>query len=246
MTIQSKHVVAGIAVLAALAPAGVAVAGGPKHLPRGSEHVKLDPAAFTTRIDNPYFPLRPGDRRVYRKLDLDGSKIRVVETVMNRTKVVANGITARVVHVVDTQRGQMIEETFDWYAQDRAGNVWYLGEDTKFFENGKQVFKPDSWQSGVNGAEPGVIMPARPRTGQRFRQEYAKGVAADRVRVLGRVQQVEIPRRRFKRVLLFEETTPLEPEVLDLFFFARGYGLVLAVEVAGGAERLELVSFKRG
>jgi hypothetical protein len=223
------------------APAGAA----DPRLPRGSEPVDLDPAHFTTKIDNPYFPLRPGDRRVYRKLDLDGSRIRVVETVTDRTKVIANGVRARVVHVVDTERGEMIEETFDWYAQDRAGNVWYLGEDTTFFENGMPVLRPDSWQAGVDGAYPGVVMPGRPRVGLRYRQESYKDVAQDRARILARGVQAEVPGRHFKRTLLVGESTPLEPKVLDLFFFAHGVGLVLAVEVSGGTERLELVRFER-
>jgi hypothetical protein len=252
MTARWKRRAVGLASMAALIavsafPAsaiGVTAQSGDR-LPRGSEPVSLGPADFTTRITNPYFPLKPGQLRVYRSVDLDGSKTRVTERVTRRTKVMANGVTARVVHVVDTQKGQMIEETFDYYAQDRAGNVWYLGEDTRFFRNGKEYFKPDSWQSGVNGAQPGVIMPARPRIGQRFREEYSKGVAQDRLHVLGRVQQVEVSGRRFMRVLLFEETTPLEPEVADLFFFARGVGVVLAVEVSGGTERTELIRFKR-
>ena len=248
MTTKLKPLPTALAALAVLALAGAAIgaaAGSGDRLPRANEPVSLDPADFTTKISNRYFPLRPGQLRVYRKLDLDGSKVRVTERVTDRTKLMANGIRARVVHVVDTEREQMIEETFDYYAQDRAGNVWYLGEDTTFFKDGKPFFKPDTWQAGVNGTQPGVIMPAKPRIGQKFRQEYAKDVAQDRVRVLGRVQQVEVPRRHFKRALLFEETTALEPKVLDLFFFARGVGLVLAVEVSGGAERTELVGFKR-
>jgi hypothetical protein len=244
MTTGLRHLPAALAGLA-FAAATVGAASPGDRLPRGSERVSLDPANFTTTINNRYFPLRPGQVRVYRKRDRAGSRIRVTERVTSRTKLMANGIEARVVHVVDAERGQMIEETFDYYAQDRAGNVWYMGEDTTFFRNGKPYFKPDTWQAGVDGAQPGVIMPARPRIGQRFRQEYYKGVAQDRIRVLGRVQQVEVPRRRFKRTLLFEETTPLEPDVLDLFFFARGVGLVLAVEVSGGAERMELVRLKR-
>jgi hypothetical protein len=240
-----KPVAVTLVGLVFLATAVAAATGPGERLPRGGERVSLDPADFTTTITNRYFPLRPGQLRVYRKLDLDGSKVRVTERVTDRTKRMANGIEARVVHVVDTERGQKIEETFDYYAQDRAGNVWYLGEDTTFFKDGKPYFKADTWQAGVDRAQPGVIMPARPRIGQRFRQEYSKGVAQDRVRVLGRVQQVEVPHRRFKRALLFEETTPLEPKILDLFFFARNVGLVLAVEVSGGAERAELVRFKR-
>src|SRR5919108_3079791 len=106
-------------------------------LPHGSEPVNLDPADFTTRIDNPYWPMKPGNRWIYRETDSEGAKQRVVVTVTRRTKLIANGITARVVHDVVTEDGMPVEVTDDWYAQDRAGNVWYLGEATQEYDNGK-------------------------------------------------------------------------------------------------------------
>lgn len=245
MTGALRHtiLVAAVAV-AALTAAGVAAAA--ERLPLGSEPAQLDPADFTTRIDNPYYPLRPGDVRVYRKVEIDGSRKIVTERVTDRTTLIANGVTARVVHVVDTRRGQVVETTDDWYAQDRAGNVWYLGEDTRFFKDGRPIRRPDSWQAGVDGALPGVIMPAKPRVGQTYRQEYHRGVAQDRAEVLARNQRAETPLRHFRGALLIGESTPLEPEVLDLFLYARGVGAVLAVEVSGGTERLELIRFRRG
>src|SRR4051795_3347196 len=164
--------------------AAVALAGQPGGLPQGGETVHLDPADFTTRIDNPYWPMRPGSRWVYRETDQEGARQRVVVKVTNETKLIANGVTARVIHDVVTDRGRPVEVTDDWYAQDRAGNIWYLGEHTTEYANGKPSSTEGSFEAGVDGAQPGVVMPARPKAGQRYRQEYYKGHAEDRARVL--------------------------------------------------------------
>src|SRR4029453_4923875 len=105
-------------------------------LPQGGARVKLDPAEFTTEIDNPYWPMSPGSRWVYREVE-NGEVQHVVVTVTGRTKTI-DGIEARVVHDrVATPGGETVEDTFDWYAQDKDGNLWYLGEDTKEYEEGK-------------------------------------------------------------------------------------------------------------
>jgi hypothetical protein len=215
-------------------------------LPHGSEPVNLDPADFTTKIDNPYWPMRPGSRWVYRETDSEGARQRVVVTVTRRTKLIANGITARVVHDVVTEDGKPVEVTDDWYAQDKAGNIWYLGEDTTEYENGKPVSKHGSFEAGVDGAQPGVIMPARPRVGMRYRQEYYKGQAEDRARIFSLRERAEVPFRFFRRTLMTREENPLEPRVLEYKFYARGVGPVLAVAVSGGTDREELVRFRRG
>ena len=214
-------------------------------LPHGSEPVNLNPAAFTTKIDNPYWPMKPGSRWIYRETDADGARQHVVVTVTRRTKLIANGITARVVHDVVTANGKPVEITDDWYAQDRAGNVWYLGEDTTEYENGKPVSKHGSFEAGVDGAQPGVIMPARPRVGMRFRQEYYKGQAEDRARIFSLRERAEVPFRFFGRTLMTREENPLEPKMLEYKFYARGVGPVLAVAVSGGTDREELVRYRR-
>src|SRR5687767_9732210 len=135
------------------------------------------PADFTTKIDNPYWPMRPGSRWVYREIDSEGARQRVVVTVTRRTKLIANGVTARVVHEVVSEKGELVEVTDDWYAQDRSGRIWYLGEDTTEYENGRAVSKEGSFEAGVDGARAGIIMPARPRAGMRYRQEYYRGHA---------------------------------------------------------------------
>jgi hypothetical protein len=229
--------------------AGAAVAAVPGQsggLPQGDEPVKLDPANFTTKIDNPYWPMKPGSRWVYRETDSEGAGQRVVVTVTRRTKLIANGVTARVVHDVVTEDGKPVEVTEDWYAQDRAGNIWYLGEDTTEYENGKPVSKKGSFEAGLDGAEPGVIMPAHPRVGMRYRQEYYKGHAEDRARIFSLRERVEVPFGFFRQTLMTREENPLEPRVLEYKFYARGVGPVLAVSVSGGSDREELVRFRRG
>jgi hypothetical protein len=217
-------------------------------LPRGSETVVLDPADFTTRIDNRFWPMRPHSRWVYRETDPDGTRQRVVVTVTGRTRTIANGVTARVVHDVVTERGKPVEVTADWYAQDRAGNIWYLGERTTEYEHGKPVSTAGSFEAGVDGAQAGVIMPARPKVGLRYREEFYRGQAEDRARVLSRSEQVEVPFGHFPKgqVLMIKDMNPLEPKALEYKFFARGIGPVLSVGVSGDSDREELVSFRRG
>jgi hypothetical protein len=217
-------------------------------IPRGSESVKLDPSEFTTRIDNPWWPMRPGSRWVYRETDPEGTKQRVVVTVTRKTKRIANGVTARVVHDVVTEDGELVEVTDDWYAQDRCGNIWYLGEATAEYENGRVVSREGSFEAGGDGAEAGVIMPTKPRVGMRYRQEHYAGHAEDRAEIASRKEQVEVPYGHFGRgtVLMTRDLNPLEPRVLELKFYARGIGPVLAVGISGGSDREELLRYTRG
>ena len=233
---------------ASLATAAALAMSGAGDLPQGSERVTLDPADFTTRIDNRWWPMRVGTRWIYRETAPDGTKQRVVVTVTPRTKRIANGVTARVVHDVVTEKGKPVEITDDWYAQDKAGNIWYLGEFTREFEDGKFRSTKGSFEAGVDGAQAGVIMPAEPRRGLRYRQEYYKGQAEDKGEIVSLREQAEVPFGHFRRgrVLMTKDTNPLEPKILEFKFYARGIGPVLAVGVSGGADREELVRFRRG
>ena len=218
--------------------------GSQADLPQGSEPVKLDPADFTTRIDNPYWPMAPGDKWVYRETD-SGTEQHVEVTVTNQTKQIANGIEARVVHDVVTEDGQLVEVTDDWYAQDKAGNVWYLGEDTAEYENGKVTTRSGSFEAGVDGAQAGVIMPADPKDSMAYRQEYYKGEAEDKAEVLSTDEQVEIPFGYFQGVLMTKDLVPLEPKVSEYKLYARDIGPVLTVKTSGGSGREELISFSQ-
>ena len=236
-----------VAALALGAATGVAVSAGPDgELPRGSETVHLDPADFSTDIDNRYWPMRPGSRWIYRETDSDGTRQKVVVTVTDQTRLIANGIAARVVRDVVTQKGEFVEVTDDWYAQDTAGNIWYLGENTTEYDHGEPVSTAGSFEAGIDGAQAGVIMPAHPRPGLRYRQEYAKGQAEDKAGIVSRREQAEVPAGHYRRVLMTRDTNPLERDVLEFKFYAPGIGPVLAVTVSGGSDREELISYKQG
>ena len=155
-------------------------------LPQGSEPVELDPSEFTTEIDNPYWPMAVGSKWVYREFDSEGTEQKVVVTVTDKTKTIANGVEARVVRDVVTEDGVPTEVTDDWYAQDAEGNIWYLGEDTTEYENGKPVSTSGSFEAGVDGAQPGIILPADPQPGITYRQEYYEGEAEDLGEIVSR------------------------------------------------------------
>jgi hypothetical protein len=218
---------------------------GTRALPQGSEKVDLDPADFTTRIDNPYRPMAPGTRRVYRGTDTDGTVSRTEVRVTPRTKRIANGIEARVVRDVVTEDGELTEAGYDWYAQDSAGNVWYLGEEVKEYENGK-VKATSSWEAGVDGAQPGVVMSAKPRPGLTYRQMYVAGAVEDQAKVLSADEQVGSSAGHFTDAVTIKDLSPLEPKVFEYKLFARGVGLVRAFEVSGGSGHEELLGYSTG
>jgi len=216
--------------------------GSPRDLPQGAETVELDPNNFSTRIDNPYWPMKPGTRWTYSETDQEGSKLQVVVTVSDQTKKIANSAIARVVRDTVTEDGVIVEDTFDWYAQDKEGNIWYLGENTAEFENGKLATKEGSFEAGIDGAQPGIIMPAHPRDGMQYRQEYYKGVAEDNGEVLSTDEMVQVPFGRFDRALLTKDTITSEPNVLEYKLYAKGVGPVLTLGVSGGpGSREELI-----
>jgi hypothetical protein len=218
---------------------------GPSSLPQGSEPVELDPANFGAQIDNPYWPMTPGSKWVSRETDAEGAEMRVEVTVTNKTKKIT-GIDAVVVHDIVTEDGEVKEDTFDWYGQDKQGNIWYLGEDTKEYEKGKVVSTEGSWEHGVDGAQAGIIMPANPEVGMAFRQEYYAGEAEDEAVILSLDEQVEVPFGSFENCLQTEDTTPLDPKVVEHKFYAKGIGPVLALDKSGGGGREELLSYTKG
>jgi hypothetical protein len=211
-------------------------------LPTGADHVNLDPAEFTTQIDNPWWPMRPGSRWVYDEVE-DGEHLGVEVTVTDETKVV-DGIEARVVHdVVSTPGGEPVEVTDDLYAQDSDGNVWYLGEKTAEYENGKPVSTAGSFEAGVDGAEAGVIMPADPKPGLEYREEYYPGEAEDAAKVLSLDEQAEVPAGHYSDTLMTSNFNPLEPKVQEYKLYAEGVGPVLTLHSSGSTGSEELVRF---
>jgi hypothetical protein len=217
-------------------------------LPQGSERVHLDPADFTTDIDNPYWPMSPGSRWVYRETDTQGTREKAVVVVTDRTRAIANGIEARVIRDTVSENGVPVEVTNDWYAQDSAGNVWYLGEYVTNYEDGKVVDHSGSFEAGVDGAQAGIAMPGDPVPGLSYRQEYYEGEAEDRGAVITvGEERVEVPFGYFdSRVLMTRDLVPTEPRVQELKFYAPGVGPLLSVHTDGAGGRAELVSYTPG
>ena len=191
--------------------------------------------------------MKPGSKWVYSETDTKGTKERVVVTVTDKTKKIANGVTARVISDVVTENGKPVEITDDWYAQDKDGNVWYLGEAVRNFENGKLVDHEGSFEAGVDGADAGIAMPADPVPGLAYRQEYYKGKAEDKAAVITVGEdQVEVPAGYYKGVLMTRDLVPLEPKVQELKFYARNVGPVLSIHTDGAGGRAALVRYKAG
>ena len=208
-------------------------------LPQGSDPVEIDPTRFSAEIDHPYWPMAPGTVWVYRE-----GEQRIEVTVTDRTRTVM-GVETRVVHDLVTENGVPVEDTFDWYAQADDGNLWYFGEETTEFEDGKPAGHAGAWEAGVDGALPGILLPADPEVGMTYRQEYYAGEAEDRATVLSLDEAVSVPFGDFTGALQTEDTTQLEPDVVEQKFYVRGIGPVLALKVKGDRGREELLSHTR-
>ena len=203
-------------------------------VPAGAGEPKFDPGNFVKRVDNPWFPLKPGTTWRYRG-EKDGKAGTQVTVVTSKTKTVL-GVRATVVHDrVFTDGEGLTEDTFDWYAQDKQGNVWYVGEDTKELDHGRVTSREGSWEAGVKGARAGIVMPGHPRVGDRGLMEYWKGHAED---------HFQITSIRGNRMST-KEWTPLEPRVRDRKTYRRGTGEISEETVKGGNERFTLVSVSR-
>jgi hypothetical protein len=231
LTVPRMKKLTALATLVALAGCG---SGGGHHAAR-----------FSTTVDNPWFPLRPGTTFVYRGVK-DGNPSRDMVTIEHATKTI-QGVPCAVVTDLLYEKGKLEERTTDWYAQDAAGNVWYYGEKTaELYPDGRVKTTAGSWQSGVDGARAGIYMPATPHVGQSARQEYFRGQAEDHFRVRSLSARVKTPAASSSSALLTEEWTPLEQGVLDHKYYVRGIGTVLEQTVRGGVERNTLVSVRHG
>ncbi len=205
----------------------------------------LRPSDFVKRVDNPWFPLRPGSVYRYRGIKEHTPMVDVVH-VTHRRKMIL-GVRATVVHDVVYVHGRPEEVTNDWYAQDHHGNVWYFGERTKELNrHGKVISREGSFRAGRHGARAGLFIPRHPRVGTHGRQEFYRGHAEDHFRVVQRHARVSVPFVSTRRALRTREWTPLEPGVIDNKYYVRGTGTVREVAVKGPVEKLRLISFKRG
>ena len=207
-------------------------------------HPRIDPAQFSTTIDNPWFPLVPGTTRVYEGTT-DGKPTRTVVTVTGRTKRLA-GVDTVVVRDQGFVEGRLEETTLDYFAQDAEGTVWYFGEDTRTVDrNGRTRSAEGTWHAGRGGAQPGIVMEAEPTIGRKLRQEFLKGHALDWYEVVDLSTPITVPYGSFDG-LQTSEWTPLEPKVLDAKVYARGVGQISESSVKGGAEYSSLVTVARG
>jgi hypothetical protein len=195
----------------------------------------INPADFVAGVDNLLFPLVPGTRYVYQ-----GGEETIEVTVTNDTKQIL-GVTTILVRDVVSVGGEIIEDTYDWYAQNKTGDVWYFGEDTKEYEDGQLISTAGSWEAGVDGAKPGIIMHTmQPAIAVSYRQEYYACKAEDMAEVVSLNESVTVPYGSFDNCLQTREFTPLEPSVNEYKYYAPGVGLVLEVDVQSGA-RIELI-----
>jgi hypothetical protein len=198
----------------------------------------IDPAAFATVIDNPYQPWVPGTRFTY-----EGAGQRIEVEVTDQTRTIL-GVPTVVVRDQVFEGKKLIEDTFDWYAQDKQGNVWYFGEATTSFETDPAGDHAGSWEAGVDGAQPGIVMLADPQVGDTYRQEFLAGEAEDLALVRDLTASIKVAYGTFDDVLVTEEWTPLTPNEIEHKFYARGVGLVGERVVAGGKEKIDLVAVR--
>jgi hypothetical protein len=225
---------------AAIAVAAIVVAANAASAPRAASAPGFDPNNFVAVIDNPYYPLPVGRTLVYSGLK-DGQTQRDTVTVTNRTKVIL-GVTATVVSDIADHDGTVLERTSDWFAQDRQGNVWYLGEDTVHYLAHGKADTSGSWEAGVNGAEPGIVMEANPQIPDSYRQEYLVGEAEDTAWIVDRGTTIRVPYGRITNALTTLEATRLEPGAYDQKIYGPGIGIVSELAITGDPENAKLES----
>ena len=246
---KSNKIVLAIVALAAIVamavPALVSGASVRATNGYGGNEPTFDPTNFGSPLANPYFPLEPGTRSILRGVK-DGVTQTERSTVTGRTKQIL-GVTAAVVHDISLHHGRALEETFDWYAADNDGNVWYMGEDTKEFDaNGHVISTEGSWEAGVDGAVPGIIMLADPQVDDAYRQEFYAGQAEDQAWIVRAGGAISVPYGTVHDVLRSLEWTRLEPNVVDLKVYAPGLGIVYERTLSGSKEIAALVSVITG
>jgi hypothetical protein len=190
-------------------------------------------------IDNPYWPLAPGTHWSFR------SQEERTETTVTPDHRLVMDVSTVVVHDQVFNGSDLVEDTFDWYAQDAAGNVWYLGEDTTSYEDNPAGDHAGSWEAGVAGAQPGVVMLADPLPGDVYRQEFKAGEAEDIAMVRRLGAKLKVPAGSYGDVLVTEEWTPLEPDIIELKYYAKGIGVIEERQILGGDELVQLRTMRR-
>jgi hypothetical protein len=243
---RSKHCLAGLALAAAaLASTGCgsngtaakpASADGPWSPP------VIRPANFVSQVDNPYFPLVPGTTLRYRGVDKNGTTPQIDTFTVTHQRKLVMGVSCTVVRDTVTSRGRPVQRTYDWFAQDSQGSVWYMGEETQELKHGRFGKMIDSGPAGMNGAQPGLMMEAHPMTGDSYWQFHWPGHAMDTTIVLGGGGRLDLPYGSFNDTLLTQEQSPLEPGIRDQKWSVAGIGYVQERAASGSRERIKLVS----
>lgn len=200
----------------------------------------INPTNFVASVDNPFFPLSPGSKFTYERQTEEGLEHNEV-VVLEETKEIL-GVNTTAVQDTVWLDGEVSEDTTDWYAQDKDGNVWYFGEDTKEYSNGDVSSTAGTWMAGVDGSMPGIIMPANPQIGVEYRQEYYAGEAEDMAKVVSLNESVSVPYGSFEGCLRTEEWTPLEPGVLEAKIYCPGVGNVQTISLNPTEEPQNLIS----
>ena len=199
----------------------------------------IDPGNFDSPIANDSFPLTPGLVTVF-----EGGDERVEVKVTPETKVIM-GVTTQVITDQVFVDGELQEDTVDWYAADNAGNVWYFGEQTAEYENGQITSTEGSWEAGVDGALPGIVMLANPKVGDTYRQEFYSGQAEDVAKVYAVEQSVTVPKDSYDLVMVTEEWSLLTPNVHERKWYAPNVGVVFEETISGGSGTLSLIDITR-
>jgi len=202
----------------------------------------INPDNFVDVVNNPYFPLTPGTKYVYLAETDEGTE-RIEVSVTDDTIEIL-GVTCTVVRDTGSLDGELIEDTFDWFAQDTDGNVWYFGEASMEYNDGVVVSTFGSWKAGVDCAEPGIVMPANPQVGDAYRQEFYPCVAEDEARVLALGESFTVPFNSFDNCLRTEEFTRLEPDAVEQKVYAPGIGHILTIENGERTEELVNITTK--
>ena len=201
----------------------------------------IRPADFVEHVDNRHFPLTPGTTFVSR-----GTKNGETDTmvVTNETRTVMGVKTTVVWDRTVNKSNELVEDTYDWYAQDKNGDVWYFGEDSKVYKHGKVASTAGSWEAGKNGALPGIIMKKNLRVGESWRQEYSEGVAEDMAQVLGTAETVTVPAGTYRNCIKTKDWDSLKPYAIEHKYYCPGAGIALETPAVGVGGRTELISIQ--
>ncbi len=204
-----------------------------------SYNPRIDPTEFVATVDNPYLPLVPGT--TYKIIEKEGDETRQNDIVVTHDTRTIMGVSCVVVHDTVTIGGTLAEDTYDWFAQDNHGNVWYFGEDTTEYKPSGKVSTEGSWEAGVKGAKPGIVMYGQPKPGEPYRQEYLHGEAEDMGQVISLGQEVTVPFGHFTDCVRTKEWSLLESGS-EAKWYCKGVGVVRTESTAGEVATLQTVS----